>query len=62
MCFLQSFVSRLNLQPGQVVLDVGCGIGGSAFYMVKVCSARTGYMYNNNNTNNILHLTKEVAL
>lgn len=31
-------MSRLNLQPGQVVLDVGCGIGGSAFYMVKVRS------------------------
>ena len=29
-------MSKLDLQPGQVVLDVGCGIGGSAFYMVKV--------------------------
>ena len=29
-------MSRLDLQPGQKVLDVGCGIGGSAFYMVKV--------------------------
>lgn len=26
----------LNLKHGQDVLDVGCGIGGSAFYMVKV--------------------------
>lgn len=34
--FPQEFVSMLDLQPGQVVLDVGCGIGGSAFYMVKV--------------------------
>ena len=32
----QKFVSRLDLQPGQKVLDVGCGIGGSAFYMIKV--------------------------
>ncbi|XP_052231332.1 uncharacterized protein LOC127844849 isoform X1 [Dreissena polymorpha] len=31
----RDFVSRLDLQPGQLVLDVGCGIGGSAFYMVK---------------------------
>ena len=34
--FCKEFVSRLDLQPGQKVLDVGCGIGGSAFYMVKV--------------------------
>ena len=26
----------LNLQEGQQVLDVGCGIGGSAFYMAEV--------------------------
>ena len=36
ICVFQEFVSKLDLQPGQVVLDVGCGIGGSAFYMVKV--------------------------
>ncbi|KAH9503430.1 Phosphoethanolamine N-methyltransferase 3 [Bulinus truncatus] len=29
------FVDKLNLQPGQRVLDVGGGIGGSAFYMAK---------------------------
>jgi len=28
-------VKILNLKPGSKVLDVGCGIGGSAFYMVK---------------------------
>jgi ubiquinone/menaquinone biosynthesis C-methylase UbiE len=26
----------LNLQPGQQVIDVGCGIGGSAFHMAEV--------------------------
>ena len=26
----------LNLQPGQQVIDVGSGIGGSAFYMAQV--------------------------
>ncbi|KAL4234230.1 hypothetical protein ACF0H5_005881 [Mactra antiquata] len=31
----KEFVDRLELKPGQVILDVGCGIGGSAFYMVK---------------------------
>ncbi len=29
------FVSMLDLKPGQHVLDVGCGIGGSAFYMAE---------------------------
>eukprot|EP01083_Nonionella_stella_P287532 978750_1 len=29
------FVSKFNLQEGQNVLDVGCGIGGSAFYMAS---------------------------
>ncbi len=26
----------LELKSGEDVLDVGCGIGGSAFYMAKV--------------------------
>ncbi len=28
-------VIKVILQPGQKVLDVGCGIGGSAFFMAK---------------------------
>lgn len=33
---LQEFVGHLNLQRDQEVLDLGCGIGGSAFYMADV--------------------------
>ncbi|KAH9488113.1 Phosphoethanolamine N-methyltransferase 3 [Bulinus truncatus] len=36
----KEFVEMLNLQPGQRVLDVGGGIGGSAFYMSKNFGAR----------------------
>ncbi|XP_020614244.1 phosphoethanolamine N-methyltransferase 1-like [Orbicella faveolata] len=32
----QEIVAMLSLKKGQKVLDVGCGIGGSGFYMVKV--------------------------
>ncbi|PIK34240.1 putative phosphoethanolamine N-methyltransferase 3-like isoform X3 [Apostichopus japonicus] len=31
----EEFVKMLDLQPGQKVLDVGCGIGGGDFYMAK---------------------------
>jgi len=29
------FTEKLNLTPNQKVLDIGCGIGGSAFYMAR---------------------------
>lgn len=32
---MQAFCQKLDLQPGQKVLDVGCGTGGSAFYMAR---------------------------
>eukprot|EP00250_Pteridium_aquilinum_P022641 c25496_g1_i1 orf=374-1858(+) len=31
----QEFVKKLDLKPGQTVLDVGCGIGGGDFYMAE---------------------------
>lgn len=32
---MQDFCSHLGLQPGQCVLDVGCGTGDSAAYMAR---------------------------
>merc|ERR1719211_915636 len=31
----KNFVSKIRLSPGMRVLDIGCGTGGSAFYMAK---------------------------
>lgn len=39
MTTTKEFVGRLNLQKDQEVLDVGCGIGGSAFYIANTFHA-----------------------
>lgn len=39
MTTTKEFVGRLNLQKNQQVLDVGCGIGGSAFYIANMFHA-----------------------
>ena len=31
----REFVSQLDLKPGMKILDIGCGTGGSAFYMAR---------------------------
>ncbi|KAJ4848380.1 Glycylpeptide N-tetradecanoyltransferase 2 [Turnera subulata] len=35
----KEFVAKLDLKPGQKVLDVGCGIGGGDFYMAETFDA-----------------------
>jgi len=35
-CELQEVVSKLKLKPDELVLDVGCGLGGAAFLMAQV--------------------------
>lgn len=51
----EEFVGMLDLQVGDHVLDVGCGIGGSASYMVKNYHARvTGVDL----SSNMIHLAQ----
>lgn len=59
----KDFVSQLDLKPGQVVLDVGCGIGGSAFYMVKEFGVKVVAIDLSSNMINIgLERAKEVGI
>ncbi|CAG0890506.1 unnamed protein product [Cyprideis torosa] len=49
-------VSRLNLKPGDHVLDIGCGLGGSAFFMASEYGAIvTGLDL----SENMLHLARQ---
>jgi phosphoethanolamine N-methyltransferase len=34
------FCQRLDLKPDQKILDIGCGIGGSAFYLARQYGAQ----------------------
>ncbi len=36
---MQEFTSKLNLANNSKVLDIGCGTGGSAFFLAKTYSA-----------------------
>ena len=38
--YARKFVAALQLKPGALVLDAGCGIGGSAFLMAREYRAR----------------------
>ncbi|CAB3992996.1 phosphoethanolamine N-methyltransferase 3-like isoform X2 [Paramuricea clavata] len=49
----EEFVARLNLKENQKVLDIGCGIGGSAFYMAKKFGANVLGIDLSNNMMNI---------
>ncbi len=37
---MRHIAAKLMVEPGQSVLDIGCGWGGLAIYLAKVCGAR----------------------
>ena len=44
----------LDLKPGQSVLDVGCGIGGSMFYMEQVRALTIPFIIINASVKNVV--------
>ncbi|XP_060081828.1 uncharacterized protein LOC132561114 [Ylistrum balloti] len=54
----KEFLKKLCLRPGQKVLDVGCGIGGNAFYMAKEFGVKVIAM---DLSSNMIDIAKERA-
>lgn len=52
----KTFVSQLDLQAGQKVLDVGCGTGGGAFYMARKYGVE---VYGVDLSNNMIGIAEE---
>lgn len=52
----REFACRLGLSPGQRVLDVGCGTGGSAFFMARHYGA---HVHGIDLSTNMIHLAIE---
>jgi len=52
----KEYCALLNLEKGQKVLDVGCGIGGSAFYMAKIHGVN---LYGIDLSNNMINIARE---
>jgi len=50
------FCSRLDLRPGMKVLDIGCGTGGSAFYMARTYGVE---VYGIDLSTNMLDIARE---
>lgn len=58
----KEFVDMLDLQAGQAVLDIGCGIGGSAFYMAEKFDVNvTGMDLSTNMINIALERANEIG-
>lgn len=53
---MQDFCARLRLLPGQRVLDVGCGTGGSALYLARHYGL---YVHGVDLSSNMIHIAIE---
>ncbi|KAK8752211.1 hypothetical protein OTU49_012513 [Cherax quadricarinatus] len=52
----KDFLIKLGLRPGQQVLDVGCGTGGSAFFMARYYGV---YVHGIDLSSNMINLAQE---